>query len=161
MKFLSHLLEYIISAYNNLWAGVDGEAEEDSGKITNMDAIGIFFEDYIGLTILEFVTYYDDVEDIESDIQGKMIVGVKTSSDKLYLILNTATGKYAGRLCITPKINGSFVEGEPGAPPLTETRYRLNLYGSTFIEYVDLDLDGNITYSDMFMKSETIIREEE
>lgn len=105
------------------------------------------FEDYIGIVIVAYTTYDENILDIEKRVILKLIAEVLFESNSIVLKLNTITGEYGGYIKITPGINGQFAEIKTTEHPAEETQYRFSFFGGDSLEYVDKKGEGKIYYS--------------
>jgi hypothetical protein len=116
-----------------------------------LDALSELFNEYIGVTISGFITYKDEVPDLESKVgPGKgvlnIISGVEVDGRHLWLKLSSYNGKHGGYLKISPSLSGQFIERKPDEEPEKTTRYRIRFVGDDCIEYLDDDGQGEISY---------------
>jgi hypothetical protein len=126
-----------------LWKRLTSSEDED--EIT-LEPVREFFESYIGVFIVGFIAFGEDIQDLETDTAAKMIIGTEIREDELYLKLSTLNSKYGGYLKISPQINGQFAERSKEDQPAMDSRYRINFYGGDCIEYMDSDEVGNISF---------------
>jgi len=149
MSIISRVYNYILSLFGN-WEVINARAEM-LNEIT-LDAVRDFCEEFTGVLIVGFISYGDDIRNLDSQVSTKMIVGADVRGRHLYLTLNTLTGRHGGYLKISPEVNGVFTEREVDDDPSQSSRYRLEFYGGDCFEYIDPDSVGTISYHDGFVR---------
>jgi hypothetical protein len=110
----------------------------------NLEPAKDFMETYIGVAIIGFETYHEDVEDLNDDVFGKIVVAVSVEGDSLLLKLNSLNGKPAGMLELAPSTKGQFAENTDG--PIWASRYRIVFFGGDFFEYIDHAFEGSLHF---------------
>lgn len=138
----------------------DLESSEETSKSISkkdldysVDLIEELFSDYIGIVITGYVTFKDDVFDIEKKIAPRLVSGVYSFEKSVIITLSKVDGSASGYIKIVPSITGEFSEKFSDAENGKYSRYRINFYGGESIEYSDKNNLGQIYYfSGAFIK---------
>lgn len=124
----------------------EGKLEEGDDEELSLDNVKEMFESYIGIIITGFVTYQEDIPDIEHKIRGCFVGGVEVRGHDVYIKLCKIEGNHGGYIKISPAAGGQFTENSPNDNPSRASRYRLMFFGEDHVEYEDLDGKGKITF---------------
>jgi hypothetical protein len=111
-----------------------------------LDEVKDLFDSYVGIFVMGFLTYKDDIPDIEPKIQTLIIAGTEIRGNDLWVKLTKVSGGHGGYIKISPSVYGQFVEKSSKDEPTKASRYRIHLYGEDAIEYVDQNNSGQISY---------------
>lgn len=111
-----------------------------------------FLEDFIGVIIIGFETYNDQIKNLERDIQAKMVVGVEVRDKDIWLKLSKINGKAGGYLKISPTVFGQFAESSDKDQAMVDALYQLTFYGGVVLEYTDFKGKGMIKYYPPFIE---------
>lgn len=106
-----------------------------------------FFEDYIGLVIVGFESYREEIDDFDDDLAAKMITAIKHDDENVYIILSKLHGGgQAGQLILSPSLYGLFTAKMGQADPERDSQYKIFFVGDQHIEYLDGEELAVITY---------------
>ena len=104
-----------------------------------------FFEDYIGLIVLDFENFYEKSFDVKNNMQLKMLTTVTEGQDNLILKFETiANPSDFNLISVTPKTKGQFTERQSQIDPDEVTIYRITFFGGHIVDYSNENLDGSI-----------------
>ncbi len=104
-----------------------------------------FFEDYIGLIVLDFENFYEKSFDVKNNMQLKMLTTVTEGHDNLILKFETiANPSDFNLISVTPKTKGQFTERQSQIDPDEVTIYRITFFGGHIVDYSNENLDGSI-----------------
>ena len=143
-KILEKILGRIKNFFLNLKSKLMGKRDKDYSLEEVRDA----FEDYIGLIIVEFEAYDDNIEDIEEDILGKMITQIDTDNKNIYIGLADLSGNRGGFISLEPTITGRFAERiDDGMMSNWSAKYKITFIGGASIEYMDTQRTGSVSYT--------------
>jgi hypothetical protein len=122
--------------------------EETEEPEYDLEPIRSFIDEYIGLVIVNFTPFKNDVENLENNLSGKIITGVKILENKLQIKVVSLSGKTNGVIEMSPSLTGQFAERYNQDDPDSSSRYRIIFLGGHSIEYLDNEDNGSITYYD-------------
>ena len=86
------------------------QVEFDDYSALELEPVRTFLEDFTGVLITKFVTYDENVKDLEADIKAKMVVGIELVEKDLWIKLSKMGGAHGGYLKISPTVHGQFTE---------------------------------------------------
>lgn len=112
----------------------------------DMQPIKEFFDSYLGLIALDFISYAEDVNDVRSQICMRMLVNVTTDSSQVELQFEEVGGHLNKKstIVIRPVSGGQFVERQEPAEPDDLCLYRIVFFGGHVIDYMNESLAGEI-----------------
>jgi hypothetical protein len=114
----------------------------------SLEPIQEFLEDFIGLAIIEFKSYNDNVGDLTSDVKGKIIAKIIPSSGFLWVKLSKLNGVDGGYLKVKPNIVGEFASMDFEDEVVDRTLYRIVFFGGACLEYLDHNTEGVISFQE-------------
>lgn len=114
----------------------------------SLEPVKEFLEDFIGIAIIGFKKYHDQIPDLNLQIQKKIIAGVIIKDQAIWIKLSNFNGIDGGYLKIQPSIVGEFASIGSEDEVMDRTLYRLNFFGGSCLEYLDHKLENAITYQE-------------
>jgi hypothetical protein len=142
-NILNKILGYLISFRDKYLT------EDTISEGLELDEIRDAFEDYIGLIIVNFETYDDDISDIENQIAGKMVTRITSDRKNIHIGLSSLTGNSGGQISLKPTITGQFAERmDDGMMPIWSAKYKITFVGGACIEYIDTHDTGSVSFAE-------------
>lgn len=116
----------------------------------SLEMVREFFEEFVGIIIMDMTPVRDDVPDITRFISGKMIDRVEVLGNSISLKLSGPGSLHGGYIRVSIYDESLFNDVETRSPPGSNSTYRISFFGGDSIELSecnpDLDMSNCLRY---------------
>jgi hypothetical protein len=127
------------------------ELDTFNRKLVNerLDAVKSFYDEFVGIPIVDFKTFSAEIPDYKSIIQGKLITDVYRQDSKVVILLssiNNPSPKFSNKIIVQPSLTAELAEVSGDEKELSHSLYRIGFMGGDYIEYLDQKFTNNAIF---------------